>query len=130
MDKLLLQDTANLSIITAFSVIYLKLPNLFELDGVLEIQEYMEQQEEIIKFRSKHYNECGCQSIQNRQATPFIQCAQNLQESSSAKSSSSPEYYKASSIEDSTTEDSETDDSDTSSDTTEQYAWSVLNNSK
>jgi hypothetical protein len=71
-----------------------------ELDRVLEIEEYMEQQEDIIKFRSEHYNEYGYQSIQNRQATPFIQCTQNLQESSTAKSSSSPEYSKASSNED------------------------------
>jgi hypothetical protein len=68
----------------------------------------MEQQGDIIKFRSEHYNEHGYQSNQNRQATPFIQCTQNIQESSSAKSPSSPEYSKASSIEDSTTEDSET----------------------
>ncbi len=98
-----------------------------ELDRVLEIQEYMEQQEEIIKFRSEHYNESGYQSIQNRQATSFIQCTQNLQESSTAKSPSSPEYSKALSNED--TEDSETDDSDTSSDTTEQHAWSVSSGS-
>jgi hypothetical protein len=98
-----------------------------ELDRVLEIQEYMEQQEEIIKSRSEHYNEYGYQSIQNRQAAPFIQCTQNLQESSTAKSPSSPEYSKASSNED--TEDSETDDSDTSSDTTEQHALSVSSES-
>jgi hypothetical protein len=30
-----------------------------ELDRVLEIQEYMDQQEEIIKFRSDHYNSCS-----------------------------------------------------------------------
>ncbi len=96
-----------------------------ELDRVLEISEYMEQQEDIIKFRSEHYNEYGYQSIQNRQATPLIQCNQNLQESSCVQSS--PEYSKASSSED--TEDSETDDSDTSSDTTKQYAWSVSSGS-
>ena len=84
-----------------------------ELDRVLEISEYMEQQEDIIKFRSEHYNEYGYQSIQNRQATPLIQCNQNLQGSSCVKSPSSPEYSKASSSED--TEDSETDDSDTAS---------------
>ncbi len=89
----------------------------------------MEQQEDIIKFRSEHYNEYGYQSIQNRQATPLLQCTQNLQGSSSVKSPSSPEYSTASSIEDSTTEDSETDDSDTSSDTTEQYAWFVSSGS-
>jgi hypothetical protein len=87
----------------------------------------MEQQEEIIKFRSEHYNEYGYQSIQNRQATPFIQCTQTLHESSTAKSPSSSEYSRASSNED--TEDSETDDSDTSSDTTKQYAWSVSSSS-
>jgi hypothetical protein len=87
----------------------------------------MEQQEDIIKFRSEHYNEYGYQSIPNRQATPLIQCNQNLQGSSSVKSPSSPECSKASSSED--TEDSETDDSDTSSDTTEQYAWSVSSGS-
>jgi hypothetical protein len=89
----------------------------------------MEQQKEIIKFRSEHYNEYGYQSIQNRQATPFTQCYQNLQESSTAKSPSSPEYSKASSNEDSNTKDSETDNSDTSSDTTEQHAWSVSSDS-
>jgi hypothetical protein len=65
------------------------------------------------------------------------QCTQNLQESSTAKSPSSPEYTKASLLEDSNTEDSETDDSDTSSDTdsdtssdtTKQYAWSVSSGS-
>jgi hypothetical protein len=98
-----------------------------ELDRVLEISEYMEQQEDIIKFRSEHYNEYGYQSIQNRQATPLIQCNQNLQGSSCVNSPSSPEYSKASSSED--TEDSETDDSDTSSDTTKQYAWSVSSGS-
>ncbi len=86
----------------------------------------MEQQEDIIKFRSEHYNEHGYQSIQNSQATPFIQCTQNIQESSTAKSPSSPEYSKASSNEDT---DSETDDSDTSSDTTEKHAWSVSSDS-
>jgi hypothetical protein len=30
-----------------------------ELDRVLEIEEYMEQQEDIIKFRREHYNEYG-----------------------------------------------------------------------
>ena len=48
---------ANLSIITASSVIYLLEITQLELDRVLEIQEYMEQQEDIIKFRSEHYNE-------------------------------------------------------------------------
>jgi hypothetical protein len=99
----------------------------YRLDRVLEIAEYMEQQEDIIKFRSEHYNEYGYQSMQNRQATPLIQCNQNLQGSSSVKSPSSPEYSKASSSED--TEDSETDDSDTSYDTTKQYAWSVSSGS-
>ena len=37
-----------------------------EFDRVLEIQEYMEQQEDIIKFRSDHYNEFGYKSIHNR----------------------------------------------------------------
>jgi hypothetical protein len=88
----------------------------------------MEQQEDIIKFRSEHYNEYeyGYQSIQNRQATPFIQCTQNIQESSTAKSPSSPKYSKASSSEDT---DSETDDSDTLSNTTEKHAWSVSSDS-
>jgi hypothetical protein len=98
-----------------------------ELDRILEISGYMEQQEDIIKFCSEHYNEYGYQSIQNRQATPLIQCNQNLQGSSCVKSPSSPEYSKASSSED--TEDSETDDSDTASDTTKQYAWSVSSGS-
>jgi hypothetical protein len=108
-----------------------------ELDRVLEIAEYMEQQEDIIKFRSEHYNEYGYQSIQNRQATPSIQCNQNLQGSSSVQSPSSPEYTKASLLQDSNTEDSETDDSDTSSDTdsdtssdtTKQYARYVSSGS-
>ncbi len=86
----------------------------------------MEQQEDIIKIRSEHYNEYGYQSIQNRQATPFLQCTQTLHESSTAKSPSSPEYSRASSED---TEESETDDSDTSSDTTEQFAWSVSSGS-
>ncbi len=137
MDKLLLHDTAG-----KFEYYYrlfgdsLEITHL-ELDRVLEIAEYMEQQEDIIKFRSEHYNEYGYQSIQNRQATPLIQCNQNLQGSSSVQSPSSPEYTKASLLQDSNTEDSETDDSDTSSDTdsdtssdtTKQYAWSVSSGS-
>jgi hypothetical protein len=89
----------------------------------------MEQQEEIIKFRSQHYNEYGYQSIQNRQATPFTQCNQNLQESCTAKSPSSPEYSKVLSNDYYDTEDSDTDDSDNSSDTTEQHAWSASSDS-
>ncbi len=127
----------NLCIKSIFPLSVDKITHL-ELDRVLEIAEYMEQQEDIIKFRmeqqediikfrSEHYNEYGYQSIQNRQATLLIQCNQNLQGSSSVKSPSSPEYSKASSSED--TEDSETDDSDTSSDTTERYAWSVSSGS-
>ncbi len=100
-----------------------------ELDRVMEIEEYMEQQEETIKFRSQHYNEYGYQSIQIRQATHFTQCSQNLQECSTAKSPSSLEYSKASSNEDSDTEDSETDDTETTSDTTEQHAWFVSSDS-
>jgi hypothetical protein len=103
-----------------------------ELDRVLEIQEYMEQQEEIIKFRSDHYNEFGYKSIHNRQSTPFTQCYQNLMTSVSstpaqspklATSPSSPEYSKASSSSD------DSDDSDSESDATSKIAWSVSSDS-
>jgi hypothetical protein len=97
-----------------------------ELDRVLEIQEYMEQQEEIIQFRSDHYNEFGYNSIHNRQATPFTQCYQNVMASvasTPAQSPSSPEYSKASSSSD------DSDESDSESDATPKIAWSVSSDS-
>ena len=102
-----------------------------ELDRVLEIQEYMEQQE-IIKFRSNHYKEFGYKSIHNRQSTPFTQCYQNLMASVSstpaqspklATSPSSPEYSRASSSSD------DSDDSDSESDATPKTAWSESSDS-
>jgi hypothetical protein len=100
-----------------------------ELDRVLEIQEYMEQQEGIIKFRSDHYNEFGVQTIHNRQATPFTQCYQNVMASvasTPAQSPSSPEYSKASSSSD---ESDNSDESDSESDATPKIAWSVSSDS-
>ena len=43
-----------------------------ELDRILEIAEYMNDQEDIIKFRTDHYREHGFNSIHNRQPTPFV----------------------------------------------------------
>ena len=100
-----------------------------ELDRVLEIQEYMEQQEGIIKFRSDHYNEFGVQTIHNRQATPFTQCYQNVMASvasTPAQSPSSPEYSKASSSSD---DSDDSDESDSESDATPKIAWSVSSDS-
>jgi hypothetical protein len=96
------------------------------LDRALEIEEYIEQQEEIIKFRSDHYNEFGFKSIHNRQATPFTQCYQNVMTSttaSTAKSPSSPEYSKASSSSD------DSDKSESESDATPTTAWYVSSDS-
>jgi hypothetical protein len=89
----------------------------------------MEQQEEIIKFRSDHYNEFGYKSIHNRQSTPFTQCYQNVMASvasTPAQSPSSPEYSKASSSSD---ESDNSDESDSESDATPKIAWSVSSDS-
>jgi hypothetical protein len=93
-----------------------------ELDRLLEIAEYMNDQEDIIKFRSDHYREHGFSSIHNRQPTPFVQCYQNVSSSSMAsppKSPTSPVYSpvtKESTNSSSTSSDDSTDDSDSDED--------------
>ncbi len=44
-----------------------------ELDRIIEIQEYMEDQEDMIKFKTEHYQEHRFHSIHDRQPTPFVQ---------------------------------------------------------
>jgi hypothetical protein len=64
-----------------------------ELDRIIEIAEYMNDQEDIIKFRTDHYREHGFNSIHNRQPKPFVQCYQNVSSTTSPpKSPTSPVY--------------------------------------
>jgi hypothetical protein len=44
-----------------------------ELDRIIEIQDYMEDQEDMIKFKTEHYQEYRFHSIHDRQPTPFVQ---------------------------------------------------------
>jgi hypothetical protein len=87
-----------------------------ELDRILEIAEYMNDQEDIIKFRTDHYREHGFNSIHNHQPTPFVQCYQNVSSTASPpKSPTSPVYspvIKESTNSSSTSSNDSTDDSD------------------
>jgi hypothetical protein len=62
----------------------------FELDRIIEIADYMTNQEDIIKFRTKHYQEYRFHSVHDRQPIRFVQ---NIVTTSvRGESPSSPEY--------------------------------------
>jgi hypothetical protein len=43
-----------------------------EFDRIIEIQDYMEDQEQMIKFKTEHYQEYRFHLIHDRQPTPFV----------------------------------------------------------
>ncbi len=125
----LLLEKPSINTITGYSQITWKFSKLNELDRILEIQDYMEDQEKMIKFKTEHYQEYRFHSIHDRQPTPFVN---NIVTTTACGASPSPECspvresfaqiirnfspYKESS------DDSE---SDSESDTTKKQTWST-----
>jgi hypothetical protein len=98
-----------------------------ELDRIVEIQEYMEDQEQMIKFKTEHYQEYRFHSIHDRQPTPFV----NNIVTTTARGSPSPE---CSPVRESFADiirnfsprmASDDSESDSESDTTQKKAWSA-----
>ncbi len=97
-----------------------------ELDRIIEIQDYMEDQEDMIKFKTEHYQEYHFHSIHDRQPTPYVQ---NVATTNIRRESLSPE---CSPIRESFAQiirkfspSSDNSDSDSESDTTKKQAWST-----
>jgi hypothetical protein len=64
-----------------------------ELDRILEIENYMADQEDTIKFKYEHYLEYRFHPIKNRKPTPFVQNVQNVVTTSIQEASPpSPEF--------------------------------------
>ncbi len=60
-----------------------------ELDRIIEIQDYMEDQEQMIKFKTEHHQEYRFYSIHDRQPTPFVK---NIVTTTARGESPSPEF--------------------------------------
>jgi hypothetical protein len=101
-----------------------------ELDRIIEIQDYMEDQEQMIKFKTEHYQEYRFHSVHDRQPTLFVQ---NIVTNSVRGVSSSPEY---STVRESFAQllkhfspSSDDSESESESDATKQQAWSTEDSS-
>jgi hypothetical protein len=97
-----------------------------ELDRILEIQDYMNDQEQMIKFKTEYYQEYRFHSIHDRQPTPFVN---NIVTTTARRASPSPEcslvresFAKIIRNFSPSSDDSE---SDSESDTTKKQAWST-----
>jgi hypothetical protein len=100
-----------------------------ELDRILEIQDYIEDQEQMIKFKTEHYQEYRFHSIHDRQPTPYVH---NIVTTTARGASPSPE---CSPVRESFAqiirnfsphkESSDDSESDSESDTTKKQAWSA-----
>jgi hypothetical protein len=95
-----------------------------ELDRIFEIQDYMEDQEEMFKFKTEHYQEYRFHPIHERQPTPFVQ---NIVTTNIRRESPSPECspVRESFVQIIRNFSLSSDDSDTESDTTKKQAWSA-----
>ncbi len=96
-----------------------------ELDRIIEIQDYMEDQEQMIKFKTEHYQEYRFHSFHDRQPTPFVN---NIVTTTARGESPSPE---CSPVRESFARiirhfspSSNDFESDSESDTTKKQAWS------
>ncbi len=64
-----------------------------ELDRILKIEDYMADQEDMIKFKYEHYLEYRFHPIKDRKPTPFVQNVQNVVTTSIQQAfSPSPEF--------------------------------------
>jgi hypothetical protein len=113
-----------------FNANYLEILQI-ELDRIIEIQDYMEDQEQMIKFKTEHYQEYRFHSVYDRQPTPFVENI--VTTSARGESPSSPEY---SPVRESFTQlmqkyssDDSGSESDSESDTTKKQAWSTNDSS-
>jgi hypothetical protein len=105
-----------------------------ELDRIIEIQDYMEDQEQMIKFRTEHYQEYRFHSIHDRKPTPFVNniVTTTARGESLLPASPSPECSPvresfAQIIRNFSPHMASSDDSesDSESDTTKKQAWSA-----
>ena len=103
-----------------------------ELDRIIEIQEYMDDQEEedMIKFKTEHYQEYRFHSIHDRQPTLFVQnvVTTNIRRESPSPECGSPVRESFAQIIRNFSphkESSDDSESDSESDTTKKQAWST-----
>jgi hypothetical protein len=100
-----------------------------ELDRIIEIQEYMEDQEDMIKFKTEHYQEYRFHPIHDRKPTPFVQnvVTTNIRRESPLPPSptSSPIRESFAQIVKNFSPSSDDSESDSESDTTKKQAWST-----
>ncbi len=100
-----------------------------ELDRIIEIQEYMDDQEDMIKFKTEHYQEYRFHSIHDRQPTPFVQnvLTTNIRRESPLPECSPVRESFAEIIRNFSPLKASSDDSksDSESDTTKKQAWST-----
>ena len=126
----LLLEKPSINTITGYSQITWKFSKLNELDRILEIQDYMEDQEKMIKFKTEHYQEYRFHSIHDRQPTPFVN---NIVTTTALGESPLPPSPECSPIRESfaqiirkfSPESSDDSESDSESDTTKTQAWST-----
>jgi hypothetical protein len=101
-----------------------------ELDRIIEILDNMEDQEQMIKFKTEHYQEYRFHSIHDRQPIPFVN---NIMTTTAHGESPSPE---CSPVRESFAQiirnfppSSDDSESDSESDTTKKQAWSTNDSS-
>ncbi len=97
------------------------------MDRIIEIQEYMEDQEDMIKFKTEHYQEYRFHSIHDRQPTPFVQnvMTTNIRRRSPSPECGSPVRESFAQIIRNFSPQESSDDSESKSDTTKKQAWST-----
>ncbi len=93
----------------------------------------MEDQEQMIKFKTEHYQEYRFHSIHDRQPTPFVN---NIVTTTARGASPSPPSPECSPVRESFAQiirnvspSSDNSESDSESDTTKKQAWSTDNSS-
>jgi hypothetical protein len=101
-----------------------------ELDRIIEIQDYMEDQEQMIKFKTEHYQEYRFHSIHDRKPTPFVNNIVTTTARGESPLPPSPEYSPVREsfsqiIRTFSPESSDDSESDSESDTTKKQAWST-----